>query len=161
MVEFEIVDIEKEENMQVIIGHAGFIKTVEDLHEALASSVPGIKFGVAFVEASGKRLVRYSGNDSKLQEFAYKNIMKVNAGHSFIIMFTDAYPINVMHEIKSVSEVSRIYAATSNPLRIVIAKDSMNRSIIGVMDGSPAVGIENDEDKAERYKLLRDFGYKI
>jgi hypothetical protein len=159
--DFEIVDIEKDEETQVIIGHAGFIKSVEDLYEAVASSVPKVRFGIAFCEASGKRLVRSEGNDEALVKLAEKNAMAVGAGHSFIILMKDAYPINVANRIKVVDEVSRVMCATANQVQVAVVKTSKGRAIVGIVDGGQPLGIEGDEDRKERKELLRKIGYKL
>ena len=157
----DIIEIEKEESTNVIIGHSSFIKTVEDLHEACINAVPNIKFGIAFVEASGKRLLRYSGNDTKLEKLAVKNMQKINAGHSFLIMFDGAYPINVLKHIKEVPEISNIYCATANPLKVIRINNDEMYGIIGIIDGYSSIGIENDADKIERHDFLRKIGYKL
>jgi len=158
--EIEAVGIEKDEETQILIGHAGFIKTAEDLYEAMAGAVPSAKFGIAFAEASGKRLVRKEGNDEQLISLAMKNMMKVRAGHSFMIMFKGAFPINVVNAIKAVSEVSNIYCATANPVQVLVVRTEQGASIIGVIDGSETVGAETEQDVRERRELLRKFGYK-
>ncbi len=158
--DIEEVEIEKAENMQIVIGHAGFIKTVEDIYEAMITSVPGIKFGIAFAEASGKRLIRHTGNEAKLEELAARNLFKINAGHTFLILFENAYPINIMKHLRDVDEITSVYVATANPVSAIVANASNGRVVIGIADGSNALGIENDNDKEERHKLLRDFGYK-
>ena len=154
------VKIEKEEDMNIIMGQSHFIKTVEDIYEALVTAVPGIKFGIAFCEASGDKLVRYDGTDEELQDLAVKNARKVNAGHSFLILLEDTYPINVLQKVKDVQEVCRIYCATANPLEVLIAETEIGRGIIGVVDGEPTVGVEQEEGKEWRKNLLRDIGYK-
>ncbi len=158
--EIEALEIEKDEETQIILGHAGFIKTAEDLYEAMAGAVPSMKFGIAFAEASGKRLVRTEGNDKKLQSLAAKNMMMIGAGHSFIIMFKGAFPINVINSIKSVSEVATIYCATANPVQALVVRTMQGASIIGVVDGNEALSIETANDVKERRELLRKFGYK-
>ena len=161
MVELSIVDIEKDAESQALIGHAGFIKTAEDLYEAVIGSAPGVKFGIAFVEASGPCLVRSEGNDTALKSLAEKNAIAIGAGHSFIILFKAAYPINVNNAVKSVPEVVNIYCSTANPVQLVIAMTEKGRSILGVVDGSAAKGLESDDDRAKRKKFLRDMGYKL
>jgi uncharacterized protein len=161
MTDIEIVDIAKDSDTQVIIGHAGFIKTAEDLYETMVSSVPGIKFGMAFAEASGPCLIRSEGNDPVLKKQAEENMMKIAAGHAFIIMMRNAYPINVVNSIKAVPEVARILCATANPVQVVIAKTGQGRAIIGIVDGSASKGVETDDDRAKRKKFLRDIGYKM
>ena len=157
----DIVKIEVPEGCNVIVGQAHFIKTVEDLYEALVNSVPGIKFGIAFCEASGKRLVRVEGNDKELVGLAAEYAKVIGAGHSFIIFIKNAYPINVLKYIKQVPEVVRIFAATANPLEILIAETEQGRGIIGVVDGFKPVGIEKEEDAKERKEFLRKIGYKL
>ncbi len=160
-ISISIVPIEKKDEMQLIIGHAGFIKSAEDLYEAMANSVPGIKFGIAFVEASGPCLVRSEGNDEKLEKLAEKNALAIGAGHTFVILFTGAYPINVVNTIKHVNEVASIYCATANPTKVVVADEGDGRAVLGIIDGSKAKGIEGEEEKAKRRKFLRDIGYKL
>jgi len=157
-----IVEIEKpSEDVNVIAGQTHFIKSAEDIYECLITSSPGIKFGIAFNEASGKRLVRYEGNDPELTEFAIKNALNVSAGHFFIILIKNAYPINVLNSLKNVQEITEIFAATANPLKIIVAEENGSAGVIGVMDGYKPVGVENDEDKKERKEFLRKIGYKI
>jgi adenosine/AMP kinase len=158
--EFEYVGINKDNETNAILGHAGFIKTVEDLYEAMVNAVPGIKFGIAFAEASGPCLVRSDGNDDTLRRQAEESMVKIAAGHTFLILFKNAYPINIINDIKKVNEVAAIYCATGNPVQIIVAKAEIGRSIVGVVDGLPSRGVENDEDKEARRKLLRDLGYK-
>ncbi len=157
----EVIDIEKDADTQVILGHAGFIKTAEDLYEAMVNAVPGVKFGVAFAEASGPCLVRSEGNDNGLRGLAEKNMLKIGAGHSFLILFKSAYPINVANAVKNVNEVSRIYCATANKLQVLIASTKLGRSIIGVVDGESTKGVEKETDRATRRKFIRDIGYKL
>ncbi len=158
--EFECIAIEKDEGTSAILGHAGFIKTVEDLYEAMAGSVPGVKFGIAFAEASGPCLVRSDGNDDALRRQAEGSILKIGAGHTFLILFTEAYPINVMANVRNVSEVAAIYCATSNPVQVLVAKVAQGRSVIGIVDGASSRAIESQDDKRDRSKLLRELGYK-
>lgn len=160
MVELEIVQIEKEEDIQLILGHAGFIKTAEDLYEAMLNAVPNVKFGLAFAEASGKKLIRTEGNDTSLEELAAKNLSRINAGHTFLILFKDAFPINVVKHIKDVNEVVRLYCATANPTSVVVAKHKGNSSVIGIIDGDNAMQVEGEQDRKERHAFLRDTGYK-
>lgn len=159
--ETEIVRIEKGEDVQVILGHAGFIKTAEDLYEAMANSVPGVKFGVAFAEASGPCLVRSEGNDPALVRLAERNMLEIAAGHAFIIVFRGAFPVNLTNAIKDVEEVTGIYCATANPVEVIIATTGLGRGIIGVVDGSASKGLEGKGDRSRRRKLLRDIGYKL
>ena len=158
--EFECITIEKDEDTSAILGHAGFIKTVEDLFEAMVGSVPGVKFGIAFAEASGPRLVRSDGNDDALRGQAEDSILKIAAGHTFLILFTEAYPINVINNVRNVGEVAVIYCATSNPVRVLVAKVEDCRSVIGIIDGASPRAVESEDDKQNRSKLLRDLGYK-
>lgn len=161
MLDSEVVEVEKDAETQLILGHAGFIKTAEDLYEAMANSTPGIKFGVAFAEASGKCLVRSEGNDRELTALAGKNLLKIAAGHTFLILFKNAYPINVANAVKGVNEVAQIYCATANTIQVIVAKTRQGRSVLGVVDGEASKGVEKEEDKRERKKLLRDIGYKL
>jgi uncharacterized protein len=158
--EFEAIPIEKDEGSSAILGHAGFIKTVEDLYEAMGCSVPGVKFGIAFAEASGPCLVRSEGNDEGLRTQAERSILKIAAGHTFLILFTGAYPINVINNVRNVNEVAAIYCATSNPIQVIVANADSSRSVIGIIDGLSARAMESDADKQKRSKLLRDLGYK-
>ncbi len=158
--ELERVKVEKEEEMNIILGQSHFIKTVEDVYEALVTSVPDIKFGLAFCEASGEKLVRHDGTDKKLEDLAVKNLREVNAGHSFLIILEGSFPINVMNEVKRVPEVCRIFCATANPVEVIVANTKTGRGILGVVDGEPTVGVEKKEDKEKRKKFLRDIGYK-
>lgn len=155
------VRIEKPEEINLILGQAHFIKTVEDLHESLINAVPGIKFGLAFCEASGPCLIRHSGTDSNLVELAKENAFKLQAGHSFIIFLKDAFPLNVLNSIKNVSEVCSIYCATANPVEVIIAESDLGRGILGVIDGSKSKGIEDESNIQERKSLLRKIGYKL
>jgi adenosine/AMP kinase len=155
------VKIDKPEATNFILGQTHFIKTVEDVHEVLVSAVPGIRFGLAFCEASGQCLVRGSGTDSGLQELARTNALALAAGHSFIIFLGDGfYPINVLNAVKMVPEVCRIFCATANPTEVVLAETEQGRGILGVVDGFPPRGVENEEGIAWRHDLLRKIGYK-
>ncbi len=158
---FEVVSVEVPKDCNVILGMAHFIKTVEDLYEALVNSVPGIRFGLAFCEASGKCLVRHEGNDPELRELAAKKAFEIGCGHSFIIFIKNAYPINVLGKIKDVPEVCRIFAATANPLQVVIVETEQGRGILGVVDGFKSKGIEGEEEIRERKEFLRKIGYKL
>jgi len=156
------VKIEKPEEINFILGQSHFIKTVEDLHEALVGAAPGIKFGLAFSEASGKCLVRWSGNDTEMIELAQKNAMAIGAGHSFIIFLGAGYfPVNVLNAVKNVPEVCRVFCATANPVEVLVAETELGRGILGVVDGSNPAGIEGEEDIAWRKSFLRKIGYKI
>lgn len=158
--DIKYVDIEKPEDMNFILGHSHFIKTVEDLYEAVIQSVPAVKFGIAFCEASQDRLVRWTGNDDKLIELARKNAMNIGAGHSFIIFIEDAYPLNMLNAIKMVPEVCRIFCATANPVQVLVAETEFGRGIIGVVDGLKPLGIETEKDIEWRRDFLRKIGYK-
>jgi uncharacterized protein len=160
--ELKTVAIEKPETINFILGQTHFIKTVEDVHEALVSTVPGIKFGLAFCEASGKCLVRWTGTDAAMIELAKKNALAIGAGHSFIVFLGEGFfPINVLNAIKSAPVVCRIYCATANPVQVVVAETEQGRGIMGVIDGSSPAGIEGDEDIAWRKGFLRTIGYKL
>ncbi len=156
----DIVRIQKPETANIIIGQTHFIKTVEDLYEALVSSVPGIKFGLSFCEASGACKIRLEGTDEPLKKLAGENALSVGAGHTFIILLEGAYPINVLNAVKSVPEVCSIFAATANPLEVVVAETELGRGIIGVIDGARPKGIEDAGDVAWRKDFLRQIGYK-
>ncbi|MCD6445213.1 adenosine-specific kinase [Candidatus Bathyarchaeota archaeon] len=161
MLEFKTVKIEVPENCNIILGTAHFIKTVEDLYEALVNAVPNIKFGIGFCESSGPCLVRHEGNDEELEKLAAEKAFEIACGHSFIIYLKNAYPINVLDKIKNVPEVCTIYAATANNLEIIIAETEQGRGIIGVIDGLKSKGIEKEEDIKERKEFLRKIGYKL
>ena len=155
------VEIEKPEATNFILGQTHFIKSVEDLHEALVGAVPGIQFGLAFCEASGKRLVRRSGTQDALIEMATQNALRIAAGHSFIIFLGDGFfPINVLNTVKAVPEVCRIFCATANPTQVLIAETDQGRGIVGVVDGMPPLGVEAEDDVRWRKDLLRAIGYK-
>lgn len=156
----EIVKIEKPEDVNVILGQTHFIKSVEDLYEAIVNTNAYAKFGIGFSEASGKCLVRIEGNDTFLKELAQKNMLALGCGHTFIILLKDAYPINILNAIKMVPEVCRIFCATANPLEVIVAQSSQGRGILGVIDGFSPKGIEGKEDVNWRYELLRKIGYK-
>ena len=156
------VKIEKPEPINFILGQSHFIKTVEDVHEALVTTVPGIQFGLAFCEASGKCLIRWTGNDPAMIELAQKNAMAISAGHSFIIFLGEGfYPLNVLNAVKMVPEVCHIFCATANPTEVVLAETEQGRAILGVVDGSKPMGIEGEEDITWRKGFLRMFGYKL
>lgn len=159
--ELQTVKIEKPEEINFILGQSHFIKTVEDLHEAMVSSVPGIKFGAAFCEASGACLVRFSGTDEAMIELAKKNALKIGAGHSFILFLGEGFfPINVLNAVKNLPEVCRVFCATANPVEVVVADNGQSRAILGVFDGEKPKGIEKDEDITWRKGFLRKIGYK-
>ncbi|WP_298405018.1 adenosine-specific kinase [uncultured Chloroflexus sp.] len=160
--QLHLVSITKPAELNIILGQSHFIKTVEDLHEALVNAVPGIRFGLAFCEASGERLVRWSGTDETLIGLARENALAIGAGHSFIIVLGNGfYPINVLNAIKQVPEVCRIFCATANPVEVIIAESDQGRGILGVIDGSSPLGVEDDAGIAWRKDLLRRIGYKL
>lgn len=152
--------METPEGCNLILGQSHFIKTVEDLYEAMTSSVPIVKFGLAFCESSGKCLVRFDGNDEELKEKASKNALKLGCGHSFVILMRDAYPINVLNQIKVVPEVCTIHAATANHLEVIVAETEQGRGVLGVIDGQKPLGIEDEKGIRWRKEILRKFGYK-
>ncbi len=158
--ELKSLMIQKPDDINVILGQSHFIKTVEDLHEALVNAVPGIKFGISFCEASGPCLVRYSGTDSELIELAKRNAINLSVGHCFIVLLRDSYPVNVLNSIKTVPEVCTIFCATQNPVEVIVAESEGGRGILGVIDGFKSKGIETESDIEERKKLLRKIGYK-
>ena len=155
------VAIEKPGDMNFILGHSHFIKTVEDLYEAIVQTNPALKFGIAFCEASGPALVRFIGNDPNLIELAQKNAMSIRAGHTFIILMEGGFPISILNTVKMVPEVCRIYCATANPTEVLIAETDQGRAVIGVVDGFSTKGIETEEDIRNRRTLLREIGYKL
>ena len=159
--ELKIIKIEKPGELNFILGQAHFIKTVEDIHEALITAVPGIQFGLGFCESSGPRLVRYTGTDEEMIGLAVKNATALSAGHVFIIFLKNVFPINVLHAVKSVSEVVRIFCATANPTEVIIAETEQGRGVLGVIDGLSTIGIESEKDIRERKQILRKFGYKL
>ena len=159
--ELTAVRIDKPEDLNFILGHSHFIKTVEDLHETLAASSPSLKFGLAFNEASDPRLVRRSGNDPELVDLAVRNARAIGAGHAFIVFLREGFPVNVLNAVKMVGEVCRVFCATANPTEVLVAETEQGRGIVGVVDGEPPLGVETDEDEAARKDLLRRFGYKL
>jgi len=161
MAEIKSVPIEKPEDINFILGQSHFIKTVEDLHEVMVNTSPGIKFGIAFCEASGHCLVRWSGNDDEMTELARKNAYNIGAGHSFIVFLKDAYPLNVLNAVKMTNVVCRIFCATANPTDVLIVENERGRGIIGVIDGYKPMGMEDDEGQKWRVDLLRMIGYKL
>lgn len=161
MLEFKKVKIEVPEQCNIILGTAHFIKTVEDLYEALVNAVPNIKFGIGFCESSGPCLVRHEGNDDKLRRIAAQKALEIACGHSFIIFLKNAYPINVLDKIKQVPEVCTIHAATANPLEVIIVETEQGRGIIGVVDGFKSKGIEGEAEIKTREEFLRKIGYKL
>lgn len=154
------VEIEKPEGMNFILGQSHFIKTVEDLYETVVQSVPGVKFGIAFCEASQDRLVRWTGNDDRLIDLAQRNAMNIGAGHSFIIFMDCAFPLNMLNAVKMVPEVCRVFCATANPVQVLVAETDLGRGILGVVDGLKPLGIETDKDINWRKEFLRKIGYK-
>jgi len=156
------VQIQKPEEINFILGQSHFIKTIEDLHEAMVNAAPGIKFGAAFCEASGKCLVRWSGTDEAMIELARQNALAIGAGHSFIIFLGEGfYPVNVLNAVKMVPEVCRVFCATANPVTVLVAETEQGRGILGVIDGSAPLGVEGDEEIAWRKGFLRMIGYKL
>jgi len=160
-VKLKTVKIEMPEECNVILGTAHFIKTVEDIYEALVNAVPNIKFGIGFCESSGPCLVRSEGNDKELKNLAINQALKLGCGHCFIIFLKNAYPINVLDKIKQVPEVCTIHAATANPLEVIVAETEQGRGILGVIDGFKTKGIETEKDVTERKEFLRKIGYKL
>ena len=156
-----MVPVENPDELNLILGQSHFIKTVEDLHETLVQAVPGLKFGLAFCEASGPRLVRRSGNDTELESLAVRNAQAIGAGHSFVVFLRDGFPVNVLNAVKMVPEVCRIFCATANPVEVIVAEQGDGRAILGVVDGASPLGVETDDDITERMALLRRFGYKL
>ncbi|MCS6768258.1 MAG: adenosine-specific kinase [Candidatus Nitrosocaldus sp.] len=154
------VRLEVPPNMNMILGQAHFIKTVEDMYEALVSSSPGIRFGIAFCEASGKALIRYDGNDDALVRKAVEFASMISAGHVFVLLIGNAYPINILNRVKMLDEVACIYCATANPVEVIVVETEQGRGILGVVDGTRSKGVEGSEDKRERHELLRRLGYK-
>jgi len=159
--EFLTVEIEKPEDVNVILGQSHFIKTINDVYEALIGSSPYLRFGIAFCESSGPRLVRRAGNDEELISLAVANATAIGAGHSFIVFLREGFPVNVLNQLKQVPEVCRIYCATANPLEVVVVQTEHGRGIVGVVDGESPLGVETEEDVAARHELLRKIGYKL
>lgn len=159
--ELSAVAVETPEDVNVILGQSHFIKTVEDLHEALALAGGSLKFGIAFCEASGPRLVRKSGNDAELVDLAVRNALAVGCGHAFLIALRGGFPVSVLNAVKQVPEVCSIYAATANPLTVLVAQTDAGRAIVGVVDGGSPLGVEGPDDQAARHQLLRAIGYKL
>ncbi len=159
--EVTTVRFDKPEDLNFILGQSHFIKTVEDLHEALVTASPTLRFGIAFCESSGPCLVRWSGNDQELIDVAVRNAQAIGAGHSFVITMREGFPVNVLNAIKMVPEVCRIFCATANPVEVVVGQTEQGRAILGVVDGASPLGVEDEEQIAERKALLRRFGYKL
>jgi adenosine/AMP kinase len=160
-VSLEMVEVYRPDDANVIIGQAHFIKTVEDLHEALAGAGPHLRFGLAFCEASAARLVRRSGNEDELVGLATRNAQRIGAGHCFVILLRGGFPISVMNQIKAVPEVCTIFCASANPVAVLVAVTARGRGVAGVVDGAPPAGVETEADMATRHHLLRDLGYKL
>ena len=158
---WDVVRVETPDDVNVVIGQAHFIKTVDDLHEALVGVSPALRFGVAFCEASGPRLVRRSGNDAELVDLATRAALAVGAGHSFVVCLREGFPLNVLNPLKAVPEVCTIFCATANPVEVLVGVTPLGRGIVGVVDGEPPLGVETDDDVAERRALLRAIGYKL
>jgi len=159
--ETKIVKIKVPEKINLILGQSHFLKSVEDIHEALVNSVPSIKFGLAFCESSGSCLVRHSGNDEELEKLAAEKAFELACGHCFLVIMREAYPINVLNAIKQVPEVCSIYCATANSIEVIIAETEQGRGILGVIDGLKSKGIEGAKEVAERKEFLRKIGYKL
>ncbi len=159
--ELKTVRLDIPEGSNVILGETHFIKTAEDLYEIMAGATPGVKFGIAFCEASGPCLVRVEGNDEDMKKAAEDNALKVGAGHTFVIVMREAFPINVLNSVKLCPEVCSIFCATANPVEVVVAETGQGRGILGVIDGSSPKGVETEKDRADRKNMLRKFGYKL
>jgi hypothetical protein len=159
--ELKTVPIEKPADLNFILGQSHFIKTIEDLHEAIVQTVPQMKFGIAFCESSGPALVRFSGNDGELLDIAKKNALALGCGHCFLIFMNGGFPINILNTIKAVPEVCSIYCATANPVEVIVAETEGGRGILGVIDGMKSKGVEGEAEIAARKQLLRKFGYKL
>jgi adenosine/AMP kinase len=159
--EFEVIRIDIPEGCNIILGQTHFIKTAEDLYEIIATTVPHARFGIAFSEASGQCLIRTEGNDNELISMCIKNIEAIGAGHIFCILLKNAFPINVLNQIKNCPEVCRIFCATANPLEVIVVKTQQGKGVIGVVDGFSPKGVEQSDDKAQRREFLRKIGYKL
>ncbi len=159
--DIKIVKIEKPEMTNFILGQSHFIKTVEDIHEAIVQTNPAMKFGLGFCESSGPALVRWTGNDASLIELAKKNAINLSCGHCFILFMEQGFPVNILNTIKSIPEVCTIYCATANPVEVIVAETDQGRGILGVIDGMKTKGIENNEEIKKRKELLRTIGYKL
>jgi hypothetical protein len=159
--QLKVVQIENPESLNLILGQSHFIKTVEDIHEAIVTSVPGVKFGLAFCESSGAALVRSTGTDDLLKTLAERNALALGAGHCFILFLRDAFPVNVLNAIKMVPEVANIYCASANPVQVILAETEQGRGVLGVIDGIHTMGIEDADGVAWRKGFLRKIGYKI
>ncbi|MEI6797301.1 MAG: adenosine-specific kinase [Methanomassiliicoccales archaeon] len=157
----DAVPVDKPDDCNIIIGQSHFIKTAEDIYEMMVNAVPGAQFAVAFCEASGPRLVRLEGNDQELRECASRNALRIGAGHSFLLLMRGCYPVNVLRALKEVPEVCTIFCATANQLQVLVGESEQGRGIVGVIDGSPPTGVENDEQLKDRRDFLRKIGYKL
>eukprot|EP00123_Amoebidium_parasiticum_P011871 comp20954_c1_seq1/m.28023 comp20954_c1_seq1/g.28023 ORF comp20954_c1_seq1/g.28023 comp20954_c1_seq1/m.28023 type:complete len:164 (-) comp20954_c1_seq1:14-505(-) len=160
-IQFHAVPVELPADSNVIVGTSHFIKTVEDLHEVMVNSNPNAKFGLAFCEASGPRLIRKSGNDENLTAVAVRNAQAIGAGHSFVLLMQDTFPVNVLNAVKQCREVCTVHCATANPLQVIVAETSAGRGIMGVIDGQTPLGVEGKEDEKQRHDFLRMIGYKL
>ena len=161
MIRLKNIKIEKTNDINFILAQAHFIKTVEDVYETLVEAVSGIKFGLAFCEASGERKIRYEGTDKEMIKLAIENAKKIGAGHSLFIFLKNAYPVNVLNRLKNVSEITRIFCSTANPVEVIVAETKQGRAILGVVDGQTPLGVESKEDKKQRKDFLRKIGYKL
>ncbi|MDG6924293.1 MAG: adenosine-specific kinase [Nitrososphaerota archaeon] len=159
--EIKLVKIDVPENLNVIVAQSHFIKTAEDVYEALTNSVPGIKFGLAFCESSGPRLIRCEGTEEELKKLAAKNAAAIGAGHSLVIYLRESYPVNVLNALKSVPEICSVYCATANPIEVIITESEQGRGILGVIDGKSPLGVESENDVKMRRSFLRKIGYKL
>ncbi|MEM2088823.1 MAG: adenosine-specific kinase [Thermoproteota archaeon] len=159
-IRLESVEIRPPEGVQLVIGQAHFIKSVEDLYETIVSSMPRVEFAVAFCESSGPALVRFEGTSEELKNLAVEYALKISAGHVFIVVLKDAYPVNVLNRVKSVEEVAAVFCATGNPINVIIAETGLGRGVLGVVDGVKTKGVEGEDDKKHRYEFLRKIGYK-
>jgi adenosine/AMP kinase len=161
MLEWDVVPVDKPVDLNVIIGQAHFIKTVDDVHEALAGTSPHLRFGVAFCEASGPRLVRRSGNETDLVDLAVRTALAIGAGHTFVVFLREGFPVNVLPAVRAVPEVCAIFCATANPVQVIVAVTDQGRGVVGVVDGEPPLGVEEPADVTARRDLLRAIGYKL
>ena len=161
MLDLQVVAIDLPPDSNVIIGQTHFIKTVEDLYETLVGTSPYLRFGLAFCEASGPRLVRRAGNDPGLTDLAVRSALAVGAGHAFVVFLREGFPVNVLNQVQAVPEVCQVHCATANPVQVLVAVTSQGRGVVGVVDGSPPLGVESEEDEQDRKHLLRDLGYKL
>jgi adenosine/AMP kinase len=157
----DVVALVPPEGVNLVLGQAHFIKTVEDVYEALAGSSPHLRFGLAFCEASGPRLVRRAGNEPALVDQAVAHALAIGAGHAFVVLMREGFPVNVLNQLKAVPEVCHLFCATANPVQVLVAGTRQGRGVIGVVDGESPLGVETDADEADRRKLLRDIGYKL